>query len=349
MTDRGSMSIGALIQYTLFAAVAYILAGAPYLDVLLTTFHFSSSDSARNAGNSSRTSESKSVTLDSLWIPPEDLVCDGEHGHGYRTYVFSREPLVIYVEGFLSEWERGEIMRMSNPHWAPSPIWTNNQEHHNPKIRNSLRAPLNLTKITASSSSSSSSSSHPSTTPPPSESKLLPCLAHRALSFQGHRPHLSIETPLWTQKYLPGGHYAYHYDFSDPGGGSGTARNTKKRGRASTFMVYVAAERDEHGRGLSGGGTNFPYLARPGGREWCRFVECPVEGEEEGGEEEVGRDVNGEVVRGTTFKAIPGNAVYWENLREEDGSAYRETWHAGLPVRAGVKVGLNIWSWLEEV
>jgi prolyl 4-hydroxylase len=64
-------------------------------------------------------------------------------------------------------------------------------------------------------------------------------------------------------------------------------------------------------------------------------LECPGDGEEE------------ERHEGVTFKPIPGNAVFWENLRE-DGSAYWETWHAGLPVETGEKIGLNVWSWLQE-
>lgn len=123
MTDRGSsVSIGALIQYTLFAAIAYILAGAPYLDALLSTFNISSTTNNSSIltskpqhiqlNNAFTSKESKTVNLDSLWTPPEDLQCSGEHGHGYRTYVFSREPLVVYVEGFLSEWERVEILKM---------------------------------------------------------------------------------------------------------------------------------------------------------------------------------------------------------------------------------------------
>jgi prolyl 4-hydroxylase len=38
--------------------------------------------------------------------------------------------------------------------------------------------------------------------------------------------------------------------------------------------------------------------------------------------------------------------VYWENMRS-DGSGYPESWHAGLPVESGSKIGLNIWSWLQ--
>ena len=82
-------------------------------------------------------------------------------------------------------------------------------------------------------------------------------------------------------------------------------------------------ERDE----LKGGGTEFPRLnirGREDGQSICEIVQCDNS-------------------QGTTFKVKPGNAVYWENFRA-DGKGFDETWHAGLPVEKGVKVGLNIWS-----
>lgn len=101
--------------------------------------------------------------------------------------------------------------------------------------------------------------------------------------------------------------------------------------------------------GLEGGGTEFPLLGTitEGNRaKWCALVECEDEGAADddgqgdqkmvGDEEKAGRT-------GTTFRVIPGNAVYWENFAP-DGRGYDETWHAGLPVKKGVKVGLNIWS-----
>jgi prolyl 4-hydroxylase len=149
------------------------------------------------------------------------------------------------------------------------------------------------------------------------------CVSERARRFQGFRPGVFVEQ-MWSQRYARNGHYMYHYDYSNP---------TATSGRVSSFMVYLDAN-------CTGGGTNFPRLERPSGSDWCRFVEC-------GEGSEVLRDGKGEEVRGTTFKAIKGNAVFWENLRS-DGSGYPETYHAGLPVREGVKVGLNIWSWFEE-
>lgn len=102
-------------------------------------------------------------------------------------------------------------------------------------------------------------------------------------------------------------------------------------------MVYVDAN-------CTGGGTNFPRIERPKDESWCRFIEC---GEDSEGEGEGLTDGSGGRVQGVTFKAIKGNAIFWENLRG-DGSGYPETWHAGLPVKEGIKIGLNIWSWYQE-
>lgn len=99
-------------------------------------------------------------------------------------------------------------------------------------------------------------------------------------------------------------------------------------------MVYVDAN-------CTGGGTNFPRIQRPAGEDWCRFIECDED------EEGLLTDGAGGKVEGVVFKAIRGNAIFWENLRG-DGTGYPETWHAGLPVKDGVKVGLNIWSWYQE-
>jgi prolyl 4-hydroxylase len=141
------------------------------------------------------------------------------------------------------------------------------------------------------------------------------CIEERARTFQGWRPYVFVEK-LWAQRYTSGGHYTYHYDWS-------TA--TQKSGRISSFMVYLEAN-------CTGGGTHFPRLQRPAGNEWCKFIEC-----------DAGED---ELKEGVIFKPVAGNAVYWENMRS-DGSGYPESWHAGLPVESGSKIGLNIWSWLQ--
>jgi prolyl 4-hydroxylase len=141
------------------------------------------------------------------------------------------------------------------------------------------------------------------------------CIEDRARKFQGWKPFVFIEK-LWAQRYAVGGHYTYHFDWSMP---------TPTSGRVSSFMVYLESN-------CTGGGTHFPRLPKPMGDEWCKFIECGVQEEE--------------LKDGVIFKPVKGNAVYWENLRD-DGTGFWETWHAGLPVTRGRKVGLNIWSWLQ--
>ncbi|KAJ5750301.1 hypothetical protein N7533_007329 [Penicillium manginii] len=144
------------------------------------------------------------------------------------------------------------------------------------------------------------------------------CLEERARAFQGWRPNLYIER-MWAQRYNASGHYRHHYDW--------TGSLARGGDRLSTFMVYLGAD-------CEGGGTNFPRLQMPVGKQWCRFLECEDEATDEGGKD------------GITFKPIKGNAVFWENLRA-DGTGYTETWHAAYPVTSGTKVGLNIWSWYQ--
>lgn len=90
--------------------------------------------------------------------------------------------------------------------------------------------------------------------------------------------------------------------------------------RLSSFFVYVAAGN------LTGGGTNFPILDAPYSQRWCQFIDCDEPWD-----------------HGTTFKAIPGNAVFWQNL-QEDGTGDPATIHSGLPVLSGMKLGMNIWT-----
>lgn len=90
-------------------------------------------------------------------------------------------------------------------------------------------------------------------------------------------------------------------------------------------MVWV----DDGDGTLRGGETEFPLLPSKADSRWCAFVDCPAQSQQ-----------------GVAFKPVPGNAVYWENFRSDgSGRGFQETWHAGLPVVEGTKVGLNIWSW----
>lgn len=86
----------------------------------------------------------------------------------------------------------------------------------------------------------------------------------------------------------------------------------------------------------------------PGDRRWC-YGEAETshgeaghsESESEGGKGFI--DCDEEYEKGVTFRPVPGNAIYWENLLP-NGRGDERTLHAGLPLTGGGKVGMNIWT-----
>ncbi|KAI9167402.1 Prolyl 4-hydroxylase [Paramyrothecium foliicola] len=234
----------------------------------------------------------------------------------YTARILRTEPLVVYLENFLSEEERKHLLEISDPLFEPSTV-TN--DAHSAERDTTVR--------------DSSVALIPRTT-------AVRCIERRALAFQGPRRDVWLER-LRTQRYEgPAGHYSHHYDWSANSGGWG---------RVSSFMAWVDRSPD-----LGGGGTEFPLMgtrAAPS-ESWCRLVECPEakapspraqEAEGSGSGSGSGPNEDDHEAQGTTFRVVPGNAVYWENFAPS-GRGYEETWHAGLPVAKGVKVGLNIWS-----
>ena len=118
-------------------------------------------------------------------------------------------------------------------------------------------------------------------------------------------------------QYGDGQNYHFHTDwFNAPD------RTTVEVGgnRLTSFFVYVAVAN------LTGGGTNFPVLNAPFDERWCQYVDCDEPWE-----------------KGVTFRPVPGNAIFWQNLHD-DGSGDAATLHAGLPVTSGTKLGMNIWT-----
>ncbi|KAH6890409.1 hypothetical protein B0T10DRAFT_560917 [Thelonectria olida] len=230
----------------------------------------------------------------------------------YTARILHRNPLVVYLEAFVSEGERRHLLEISEPIFTPSTVTHDgNETHRDTSVRDSEVAVV-------------------------PRSDAVRCIERRARALQGWQPDLFVER-LRTQRYRPGGHYGYHFDWTANRGGWG---------RVSSIMAWV-----ESGD-VKGGGTKFPFLRRPGGEalgEWCRFVECRERtGEREDEEQQHKKEQQQEEgeeqeEEGVVFKVVPGNAVYWENFAP-DGRGYEETWHAGLAVDEGTKVGLNIWS-----
>jgi prolyl 4-hydroxylase len=332
-SSGSSFSAFTLVQYAFFGLVAYVLAGAPLRNILFSTDRGESYSFARDAGAGSMSPQ----RLDSLVIPDASLTCDA---HAFKSvHVLSREPLVVYIEGFLGEKEADEVVELRYVIFCLCSIACLDRvcsiTYLNPlhsvllDISFSTRPPAVQTCLILSSNPLFQPSTiwssgeerldtsirHSSKAPVP-RSQTVRCIESRARDFQGWRPFVFVEK-LWAQHYGPNGHYTYHYDWSSA---------SRRQGRISSFMVWLGSE-------CTGGGTHFPRIKRPEGKEWCRFVECGDEGDEG--------------MEGVVFKPMKGNAVYWENIRT-DGMGYEESWHAGLPVLSGEKIGLNIWSWYQD-
>ncbi|KAK2624958.1 hypothetical protein QTJ16_005327 [Diplocarpon rosae] len=145
---------------------------------------------------------------------------------------------------------------------------------------------------------------------------IVRCIESRALDFQGFDIPRSHLEPLQLVRYGVGESYHLHPDWLEP-----TSIAPEVGGnRISSFFAYVAADN------LTGGGTNFPILNAPFDERWCEFVDCDEPWD-----------------NGVTFRPVPGNAIFWQNLLE-DGSGDPATVHAGLPVTSGSKIGVNIWT-----
>ncbi|KAI1268089.1 putative prolyl 4-hydroxylase alpha subunit [Xylariaceae sp. FL1019] len=147
-----------------------------------------------------------------------------------------------------------------------------------------------------------------------SEDPVVRRIAQRAREFQGWRNRNTTIQPLLVQRYGVNGFYSYHFDWDE---------DSVQGNRPTTFMTYLDAN-------CTGGGTNFPFLPHPGDERWCDVIACTEE-ERDG-------------YKGVIFKPIKGSAIFWENFHQND-TGHRGVYHAGLPVRSGTKVGLNIWSW----
>lgn len=102
--SSSSVSVGFLFQYAIFAVAAYVLAGAP-LQTLLSGKVGQKRGSTVVSYGRSEISQDK---LESLAIEDRNLTCS-EHAYA-GVHVLSREPLVVYVEGFLSEVEVGRVL-----------------------------------------------------------------------------------------------------------------------------------------------------------------------------------------------------------------------------------------------
>ncbi|THY00921.1 hypothetical protein D6D03_06162, partial [Aureobasidium pullulans] len=158
----------------------------------------------------------------------------------HRVSIVSVDPLVLYIQNFVTAEEASSLIKLVEGSFKPSEIWSN--DGNEGKVVKEVR---------------DSNWASPNTFEP-----IVQTIRARAKSFQGFDNAGDVE-PLKVLKYEIGGHYNHHHD-SFP---EEVAKHSMQGNRLSTFFVYLAAN-------CTGGGTNFPDLKRPRGVEWCEFIDC---------------------------------------------------------------------------
>lgn len=106
MHSASSFSFFTVCQYAFLALVAYVLAGAPLQEMLFSGARSQSYSYSTGAGVSGMSPQK----LDSLVVPDGNLTCE-ERAFG-GVHVLSREPLVVYIEGFLRREEADEVVEL---------------------------------------------------------------------------------------------------------------------------------------------------------------------------------------------------------------------------------------------
>ncbi|PIA92546.1 hypothetical protein CB0940_04092 [Cercospora beticola] len=212
--------------------------------------------------------------------------------HQYSTRLLSADPLVMYIEGLVTQEEADYLLVLAEPYYMASPLSGPMGRTYNNEYRKSVSAVV-------------------------PDDPVVACIRKRAADFQGFMPVGHVED-IQLVKYGTSDEFRPHFDWH-PG---------MLNPRVSTFFVYLACDDKENGGSCEGGETGFPRWSGLFATEWCNqgFVDCKQSKE-----------------GGIYFPPVIGNAVFWHNFYP-NGTGVDGTYHAGMPVRKGRKVGLNIFS-----
>ncbi|KAK8176371.1 hypothetical protein BC567DRAFT_196632 [Phyllosticta citribraziliensis] len=169
---------------------------------------------------------------------PSDYVCDTKR---FTTFLLSTDPLVIYIEGFVTVAEADHLISIAK--FEPSTIGLD------PRVR----VPSDYRK--------SWSAELPDSPRDNFSDPVIECVVDRASAFQGFVSPLRMET-LQLVKYGQGEFYDFHYD------AFGNLNKTQGN-RESSFFVTLRA------KDIVGGATSFPRIPKPANPELCsRFLDC---------------------------------------------------------------------------
>lgn len=139
-------------------------------------------------------------------------------------------------------------------------------------------------------------------------------IKQRAATFMGGVPYDGMEA-VQLVRYVENQKVDLHYDWHQ-GKLPVSKKSGKSYNRLASFFIYIDAS-------CKGGETWFPNVT--------------VSKTLNAGHVRTIDDTNG-------ISVVPkaGNGVFWMNM-DRGGTGDRRTLHAGLPVKSGTKIGMNIW------
>jgi prolyl 4-hydroxylase len=251
----------------------------------------------------------------------EGFVCEP---HQYTTEIISVDPLVVYINNFVSPRESQLLIALgcvSTPSLMifalqVSSIFSLSKNKAN-TIKSSPSLAASEVYLGGTKQSSNERTSKSAGLPP--THPLTTCILSRARSFMGSllSPSEDFGTPQIVQ-YQPGQKFDTHHDwYPSPQRVRSGEMAGKWFNRVASFFVYLEGIES----GVKGGGTWFPHV--------------------KGKEDKYGRWEKGQD-GGMTFLPKEGNAVFWVNLHS-NGTGDGRVVHAGLGVEDGRKTAMNIW------
>lgn len=164
--------------------------------------------------------------------------------HSYRTRIFSMDPLIIYLEDYITAAEREYVLNLAEHEYTPSQVAEQADDY---KVRD----------LVPSERSSQTAYFY--------NDPVTHCIRERSASFQGNVPVDRVED-LQAVKYTVGDHFRQHWDWWEG------AENP----RVSTFFAYLACDSGESGSEgqCEGGATQFPEYRYPFPPGWCDVIDC---------------------------------------------------------------------------
>ncbi|KAH8898041.1 hypothetical protein GQ53DRAFT_679481, partial [Thozetella sp. PMI_491] len=184
-----------------------------------------------------------------VWSSIAPYTCDNGL-HRMQPTFLSYDPIIMYIEGFLTTYEARHLRKLAEPRYNSSVVEgqprndSDGQDDEN-NIQNGETAWL--------------------ASPDP----VVDCVRARAAAFQGYNSNETIAS-LAAVRYTTGGELTAHYDWD-------TEAPREVDRKTSFFAVLEASRR------LQGGATSFPLVEKPvwssaAPDTWCRFLDCEAEG-----------------------------------------------------------------------